>query len=92
VIDDGAADPDQIEGGPSEDILVSGETGNEFFLISRGQIFAYYNGLPRRCQIEGYRLRFVVAIELRFDFFICDRAIAFEVFALCTEAVYVSLS
>jgi hypothetical protein len=69
VLDDGVADPDQIEGGPSEDVLVSGETGNEFFLVSRGQVFAYYNCLFRRCRVEGYRLRSVVALELRFDFF-----------------------
>jgi hypothetical protein len=31
VLDDRAADPNQIEGGPSKDILVSGETGKEFF-------------------------------------------------------------
>jgi hypothetical protein len=36
VLDDGATGPNQIEGGPSEDILVLGEIGNEFFLISRG--------------------------------------------------------
>jgi hypothetical protein len=36
MLDDGMADPNQIEGGPSEDILVSGETGKEFFLVSQG--------------------------------------------------------
>jgi hypothetical protein len=30
VLDDGTADPNQIEGGPGEDILVTGETGKEF--------------------------------------------------------------
>jgi hypothetical protein len=34
VLDDGTADPDQIEGGPGEDILVTEETGKEFFLMS----------------------------------------------------------
>jgi hypothetical protein len=34
VLDDGAADPDQIEGGPSEYVLVSRETRDEFFLVS----------------------------------------------------------
>jgi hypothetical protein len=34
VLDDGAADPDNIEGGPGEDILVIGETGKELFLVS----------------------------------------------------------
>ena len=34
VLYDGAANPDQVEGGPSEDVLVSGEAGYEFFLVS----------------------------------------------------------
>jgi hypothetical protein len=91
MLDDGAADPNQIEGGPSEDILVLGETGKEFFLVSRGQVFAYYYRLPRRCRVEGYRLRSVVALELHFDFFVFNRAIAFETFTLCREAVYFPL-
>jgi hypothetical protein len=40
---------------------------------------------------RGTRLRFVVTLELRFDFFVCDRVTAFKVFALCREAVYVPL-
>jgi hypothetical protein len=91
MLDDGAADPDQIEGGPSEDVLVLGETGNEFFLVSRGQVFTYYNRLFRRCRVEGFRLRSVVALELCFDFFIYDWATAFEAFVLCREVVYVPL-
>ena len=82
MLDDGAADPNQIEGGPSEDVLVSGETGDEFFLVSRGQDFAYYNHLFRRCRVEGYRLCFVVALELHFGFFFFDRATAFKAFTL----------
>jgi hypothetical protein len=92
VLDDGVANPNQIECGPGEDILVSGETGKEFFLISRGQVFADYYRLLRCCWVEGYRLRPVVALELHFDFFVFDRAIAFEAFALYREAVYVLLS
>jgi hypothetical protein len=91
VLDDGATDPDQIQGGPSKDILVLGETRNEFFLISQGQVIAYYNCLSRRCRVEGYRLRSVIALELRFDFFVCDRATTFEAFAFCREVVYVPL-
>jgi hypothetical protein len=34
VLDDGMANPDQIEGGLGEYILVAGETGKEFFLVS----------------------------------------------------------
>jgi hypothetical protein len=62
VLYDGAADPYQIEGGPSEDVLVLGEARDEFFLISRGQVFAYYDRLLRRSRVEGYRLRFVIAL------------------------------
>jgi hypothetical protein len=91
VLDDGAADPDQIEGGPSEYILVLGETGKEFFLVSRGRVFAYYYRLFQCCWVEGYHLCPIVALELRFDFFIFDWAIVFEAFALCREALYVLL-
>jgi hypothetical protein len=44
--------------------------------------------LLRRCWVEGYRLRPVV---LGLDFFVFDSAIASEAFALCREAVHVSL-
>jgi hypothetical protein len=79
MLDDGAVDPDQIECGSGKDILVSGETGKEFFLVSRGQAFSDYYRLLRRCWVEGYCLCLVVALELRFDFFVLDRVIAFEV-------------
>jgi hypothetical protein len=92
VLDDGAADPDQVESQPSEDILVAGETGNELFLVLRGQVFAYCDRLPGRCRIEGYRLRSVVTLELCLDFFVCGRATTFKVFALCRETVYVPLT
>jgi hypothetical protein len=57
---DGAAHSNQIEGGPSEDVLVSGETRDEFFLVSRGQVFAYYDRLFRHSRVEGDDLRSVV--------------------------------
>jgi hypothetical protein len=62
VLNDGAADSDQVKGGPSEDVLVSGETGDEFLLVSQGQVFAYYDRLLGRGRIEGYRLHSVVAL------------------------------
>jgi hypothetical protein len=62
MLNDGAADSDQVEGGPSEDVLVSRETGYEFLLVSRGQVFAYYDRLLGRGRIEGYRLCSVVAL------------------------------
>jgi hypothetical protein len=45
VLNDGATDSDQVEGEPSEDVLVSGETRDEFLLVSRGQVFAYHDHL-----------------------------------------------
>ena len=41
--------------------------------------------------VEGYCLRPIVALELGLDFFVFDWASALEAFALCREAVYVSL-
>ena len=91
MLDDGTADLDQIEGGPSEDILVVGETGKEFFLVSRCQVFADYYCLLRRCWVEGYCLRPVVALELGLDFSVFDWASALEAFALCHVTVYILL-
>ena len=51
VLNDGAADSDQVEGGPSEYVLVSGETGDEFLLVSRGQVFIYHHRLLGRRRI-----------------------------------------
>ena len=62
VLYDGAVDPDQIKGGPSEGILVSGEARDEFFLVSRGQVFAYYDRFLRRSRVEGYRFCSVIAL------------------------------
>ena len=59
---DGAANPDQIEGGPSENVLVSVEARYEFFLVLRGQVYAYYDRLLRRGRVEWQRLRSVVAL------------------------------
>ena len=70
MLDDCAADSDQVEGGPGEDILVSGETGDEFLLILRSQVFAYYNRLLGRCRVEGNCLRTVIALQLCFYFFV----------------------
>jgi hypothetical protein len=33
MLDDGATDADQVEGRPGEDVLISGETGDEFLLV-----------------------------------------------------------
>jgi hypothetical protein len=68
VLNDRMADPNQIEGGPSKDILVTGDIGKESFLVSRCQVFADYYCLFRCCWVEGYYLRPVVALELGLDF------------------------
>jgi hypothetical protein len=77
--------------GPSEDVLVLGETRDEVFLVSRGKVFAYYDRLLRRSRVEGYRLCSVVALEPCLHFLVGDWAGPFKTFALCREAVYVLL-
>jgi hypothetical protein len=92
VLDDSAADSDQVEGGPGEDVLVSGEIGDEFLLILRSQVFAYYNRLLGRCRVEGNCLRTVVALQLCLYFFVGGWAGRLGDFTLCCKAVYVSLT
>jgi hypothetical protein len=62
VLNDGAADSDQVEGGPSEDVLILEETAYEFLLVLRGQVFAYDDRLLGRCQIEWNYLHSIVAL------------------------------
>jgi hypothetical protein len=92
VLDDGAADSDQVEGGPGKDVLVSGETGDEFLLVLRSKVFAYYDRLLGRRRVEGNCLRSVVALQLCLYFFVGGWAGRFRDFALCCKAVYVPLT
>jgi hypothetical protein len=92
VLDDGATDSNQVEGGPGEDILVSGETGDEFLLVLRSQVFAYYDRLLGCRQVEGNCLRSVIALQLRLHFLVGGWAGRLEDFALCCKAVYVPLT
>jgi hypothetical protein len=92
VLDDGAADSDQVEGRPGEDVLVSGETGDEFLLVLRSQVFAYYNRLLGRCRVEGNCLRTVVALHLCVFFFVGGWVGRLRDFALCCKAVHVLLT
>jgi hypothetical protein len=78
VLDDGAVDSDQFKGRPDEDIFVSGETGDELLLVLRSQVFAYDDRLLGRRRVEGNCLRFVVALQLCFCFFIGGWAVALE--------------
>jgi hypothetical protein len=92
VLDDDATDSDQVEGGPGEDILISGETGDEFLLLLRSQVFAYNDCLLWCCWVEGNRLRSVVALQLCFFMFVGGWAGSLGDFALCRKAVYVPLT
>jgi hypothetical protein len=92
MLDDGAAHSDQVEGGPGEDVFVSGGTEDEFLLVLRSQVFAYYNRLLGRCWVEGNCLRIVVALQLCFYFFVGGWAGRLGDFALCCKAVHVPLT
>jgi hypothetical protein len=92
MLDDYAADFDQVEGGPGEDVLVSRETGDEFLLVLRSQVFAYYNRLLGRCRVEGNCLRTIVALQLCLDFFVSVWTGRLGDFALCCKTVYIPLA
>jgi hypothetical protein len=68
VLYDSAADSDQVVGRPSKDVLVAGEAGDEFFLVLRGQVFTNYDRFLRGSRVEGYRLCYVVTLQLRLTF------------------------
>jgi hypothetical protein len=53
MLDDGVTDSDQVKGRPGEDVLISGETGDEFLLVLRSQVFAYDDRLLGRCRVKG---------------------------------------
>ena len=62
VLDDGATDPDQVEGRPGEDIFVLGQTAEEFLLFMRSEVFADGDRLLGRGLVEGDSLGPVVAL------------------------------
>jgi hypothetical protein len=92
VLDDGATDSDQVEGRPGEDVLISGEAGDEFLLVLRSQVFAYDDCLLGRRRVEGNCLCSIVALQLCLLMFISGWAGSFRDFALCRKAVYVPLA
>jgi hypothetical protein len=92
MLDDGAADSDQVEGGPGKDVLVSGKTGDEFLLVLRSQVFAYYDRLLGCRRVEGNYLRSIVALQLCLHFLVGGWAGRLGDFALCGKAVYVPLT
>jgi hypothetical protein len=92
MLDDGATDSDQVEGRPGEDILVPGETGDEFLLILRSQVFAYNDCLLGRRRVKGNYLHSVIALQLCLCMFVGGWAGSLGDFALCHKAVYVPLT
>jgi hypothetical protein len=53
VLDDGATDSDQVEGGPVEDVFIFGQTAEESLLVMRSEVFADGDRLLGRCLVEG---------------------------------------
>jgi hypothetical protein len=89
VLDDGATDSDQVKGRPGEDVLISGETGDEFLLVLRSQVFAYDDRLLGRCLVKGNCLRSIVALQLCLFMLVGGWAGSLGDFALRRKAVYV---
>jgi hypothetical protein len=91
VLDDGSADPDQVEGGPGEDVFVFGQTAEELLLVMRSEVFADGDRLLGRGLVEGNSLGPVVALQLCFVVFFVNMAGGRGDLALGREAVHVSL-
>jgi hypothetical protein len=53
VFNDSATDADQVEGGPGEDVLIFGETGDESLFVMRSKVFAYDDRLLGRSLVQG---------------------------------------
>jgi hypothetical protein len=92
VLDDGATDSDQVEGGPGEDVFILGQTAEKSLLVMRSEVFADGDSLLGCRLIEGDSLGPVVALQLCFVMFLGGWAGRFGDLALGREAVYVSLS
>jgi hypothetical protein len=92
VLDDGATDSDQVEGGPGEDVFILGRTAEDSLLVMRSEVFADGNRLLGRCLVEGNSLGPIVALQLCFVMFFGGWAGRLWDLALGREVVYVSLS
>jgi hypothetical protein len=66
VLDDGATGPDQVEGGPGEDVFVLGQTAEEFLLVMRSEVFADGDRLLGCRLVKGDSFGSVVALQLCF--------------------------
>jgi hypothetical protein len=92
VLDDGTTDSDQVKGRPGEDVLISGETGDEFLLVLRSQVFAYDDRLLGHCRVKGNCLRSIVALQLCLFMLVGGWAGSLGDFTLRRKAVYVPLT
>jgi hypothetical protein len=90
VLDDGATDSDQVEGGPGEDVFILGQTAEESLLVMRGEVFADGDSLLGCRLVERDSLGLVVALQLCFVMLFGGWAGRFGDLALGREAVYVS--
>jgi hypothetical protein len=64
VLDDGATDSDQVEGGPGEDVFILGQTAEESRLVMRSEVFADGDSLLGCRLVEGDILGPVVALAV----------------------------
>jgi hypothetical protein len=62
VLNYGSADPDQVDGGPGEDVFVLGQAAEEFLLVMRSEVFADGDCLLGRGLVKGNSLGLVVAL------------------------------
>ena len=91
VLNDGSADPDQVEGGPGEDVFVLGQTAEEFLLVMRSEVFVDGDRLLGRGLVEGNSLGPVVALQLCLVVLFVGWADGRRDLALGREAVHISL-
>jgi hypothetical protein len=91
VFNNGATDSDQVEGGPGEDVLIFGKTGDESLLIMRSKVLAYVDRLLGCYLVKGDCLRPIIALQLCLLMPIVGWAGSLRDLALRREAVHVPL-
>jgi hypothetical protein len=91
VLDDRAADSDQVEGGPGEDVLIFGQIGEESLLVMRSKVFAYDDRLLGRCLVKRNGFGPIVALQLCLFMLFGGCAGSLGDLTLRREAVYVPL-
>jgi hypothetical protein len=91
VLDNSVTDSDQVEGGPGEDVLIFGKTGDESLLVMRSKVFAFDDCLLGCCLVKGNCLHPIVALQLCFFMLVGSWAGSLGDLALRREAVYVPL-